>query len=101
MIIDYTTYMHNHLPYEHGISPDDLFIGTQIPCHKLKYIHAWGCPIYILDHNLQKGKKLPRWRSKARQVISLGFGAHCSNDVHLVLNISTSHISPSVSYYFL
>ena len=57
MAVDYATYIHNHLPNDHGIAPADLFTGTQIPRHKLKDIHVWGCPVYVLDPTLQQGKK--------------------------------------------
>ena len=60
MAVNYATYIHNHIPNERGIAPVDLFTGTQIPRHKLKYIHIWGCPVYVLDPNLHQGKKLPR-----------------------------------------
>ena len=38
MDVDFATYTHNPLPYEHSISPVDLFTGTQIPRHKSKVI---------------------------------------------------------------
>ena len=100
MAVDYATYIHNHLPNDHGIAPADLFTGTQIPRHKLKDIHVWGCPVYVLDPTLQQGKKLPRWEPRARQGIFLGFSAHHSSDVPLVLNISTGHISPQYHVVF-
>ena len=92
--------IHNHLPNDHDIAPADLFTGTQISRHKLKDIHVWGCPVYILDPTLQQGKKLPRWEPRVRQGVFLRFNAHHSSDVPLVLNISTGHISPQYHVVF-
>ena len=55
--------MHSHhMHNEHRIAPADLFSGSQFPCHKLKNVHTWGCPVYVLDTTLQQGKKLPKWQ---------------------------------------
>ena len=61
MAVSYAVYLYNHLPNNRGIAPADLFTGVQIPQHKLKSFHTWGCPVYVLDPKLQQGKKLPRW----------------------------------------
>ena len=93
MVVNYTIYIYNHLHNERGIFPPDLFIGTKIPRHKLKDIHVWGCPAYVLDPTLQQGNKIPRWDPRARGSIFIGFSAHHSSDVPLVLNVNTGHIS--------
>ena len=100
MAVLYATYLYNHLPQSNGLAPADLFMGTQIPRHKLKDIHTWGCPVYVLDPTLQQGKKLPRWDPKARKGIFLGFSPHHSSDVPLVLNLTTGHISPQYHVVF-
>jgi hypothetical protein len=65
MAVEYATYIYNYLPQANGVCPADLFMGTTIPRHKLKDIHTWGCPVYVLDPKLQQGKKLPHWDPKA------------------------------------
>jgi hypothetical protein len=100
MAVSYATYLYNHLPQSNGIAPADLFFGTQVPRHKLKDMHTWGCPVYVLDPKLQQGKKLPRWDPKARKGIFLGFSPHHSSDVPLVLNLTTGHISPQYHVVF-
>ena len=47
MAVDYATYLHNHIPNQHGIAPVDLFFGSQVPKHKLRDLHVWGCPVYV------------------------------------------------------
>ena len=58
MAVDYAVYIYNNLPTSSGLSPNDLFTGARSPAHKLKDIHVWGCPVYVLDPSLQQGKKI-------------------------------------------
>ena len=60
MAVDYAAFVHNRIPRSHGEAPIDLFTGQLSPRHKLKDLHVWGCPVYILDPKLQNGQKLPR-----------------------------------------
>ena len=55
MATDYAAYIYNHMPDRNGIAPADLFTGSQFPRHKLKDLHVWGCPVYVLDPTLQQG----------------------------------------------
>ena len=100
MAVEYASYIYNNLPNTNGIAPADLFTGTQIPRHKLKDIHVWGCPVFVLDPTLQQGKKLPRWEPRARQGIFVGFSRVHSSDVPLVLNTKTGNISPQYHVVF-
>ena len=59
-----------------------------------KYFHPFGCPVYVLDENLQSGKKLPTWNSRARVGIYLGQSREHASNVSYVLNTRTDHISP-------
>ena len=93
MATTYAAYIYNHMPNEHGIAPADLFSGSQFPRHKLKDIHTWGCPVYVLDPTLQQGKKLPKWQPRSRKGIFVGFSSKHGSEVPLVLNPSTGHIS--------
>ena len=57
MAVAYATYQYNHLPNAQGLCPADLFTGSTVPRHRLRDIHVWGCPVYVLDPDLQAGKK--------------------------------------------
>ncbi len=59
MATTYAAYIYNHMPNEHGIARADLCSGSQFPRHKLKDIHTWGCPVYVLDPSLQQERKFP------------------------------------------
>ena len=53
----------------------------------------WGCPIYILDPQLQDGPKLPRWEPRSRRGVFMGFSNLHSSGVPLVLNLDTGSIT--------
>ena len=57
MAVTYATCLYNHLPNIQGLCPADVFTGSTVPRHRLKDIHVWGYPIYILDPQLQAGQK--------------------------------------------
>ena len=100
MAVEYGSYIYNHLPNKNGIAPADLFTGTQVPRHKLKDLHVWGAPVYVLDPTLQQGRKIPRWEPRARRGIFVGFSQVHSSDIPLVLNTRTGHISPQYHVVF-
>ena len=60
MEVHYACYLYNYLPNLVGMAPGDLFFGQHMPCHKLKDIHTWGCPVYVSDPKLQQGHKLSK-----------------------------------------
>lgn len=100
MAVDHAVHLYNTLPNQHGICPLDLFSGTTVPRHKLRDLHVWGCPVYVLDPVLQQGKKLPRWQPHSRRGVFLGYSRHHSSDVPLVLNLQTGSISPQFHIVF-
>jgi hypothetical protein len=61
MAVTYATYLLNHLPTAQCLCPADIFMGSTVPRHHLKDIDVWGCPVYVLDKQLQEGKKRPKW----------------------------------------
>ena len=100
MAVDYAVYIYNRLPNEKGIAPIDLFTGMTAPRHKLRDLHKWGAPVYVLDPVLQAGKKLPRWQPRSRRGMFVGFSNVHSSDVPLILNLRTGHVSPQYHVVF-
>jgi hypothetical protein len=100
MAVSYATYQYNHLPNAQGLCPADLFTGSTVPRHRLRDIHVWGCPVYVLDPDLQAGKKLPRWQPRSRRGVFVGFSSLHSSDVPLVLNLQTGSITPQYHVVF-
>ena len=100
MAVAYATYQYNHLPNAQGLCPADLFTGSTVPRHRLRDIHVWGCPVYVLDPDLQAGKKLPRWQPRSRRGVFVGFSSLHSSEVPLVLNLQTGSITPQYHVVF-
>ena len=95
MAVHYATYIYNHLPKTPtGMAPIDLFHGSVVARTRLRHLHVWGCPAYVLHPTLADGNKLPRWSPKSKQGIFVGFSRVHSSDVPLVLNQSTGAITP-------
>ena len=60
MAVKYSTCIYNSLTRYYCIAPNDLFFGPRITHNKLRNIHVWGCPVYVLNPSLQAGKTIPR-----------------------------------------
>ena len=100
MAVTYATHLYNHLPNAQGLCPADVFTGSTVPHHRLKDIHVWGCPVYVLDPHLQAGQKLPRWQPRLRRGVFMGFSNLHSSEVPLVLNLETGSITPQYHVVF-
>jgi hypothetical protein len=101
LAMDYAAYTYNHMPsIESGMAPIDLFTKTTVPRQRLKDLHVWGCPTYVLEPKLQDGKKLPRWKPRSRRGVFLGLASRYASSVPLVLNPNTSHIFPQFHVIF-
>jgi hypothetical protein len=56
-----------------GLCPLEIWSQQKLEHSELTRAHVFGCPVYVLDPWLQDGKKIPKWDSKARQGIFVGF----------------------------
>ena len=93
-------YLYNNTPNAHNLCPADLFTGSTVPRHRLRDVHTWGCPVYVLDPTLQAGKKIPRWEPRSRHGVFVGLSMIHSSEVPLVLNLSTGSITPQYHVVF-
>ena len=71
-----------------NVPPIELFSGVEVR-PKRKHYHAFGCPTYILNKNLQAQMNLPKWQSRARFGVYLGPSPNYSRSMSLVLNPPT------------
>jgi hypothetical protein len=95
LAMQYAVWVYNKIPhFVAKQTPEELWTKIKLPDSHLPRAHAFGCPVYVLDAKLQDGKSIPKWDSKARQGIFVGFSPHHSTNVPLILNPSTQHISP-------
>ena len=65
--ISYLTHIHNQSTNNKAINPADLVTGATIPRHKLKDLHIFGCPVYILDSLFKAWNKLPCYQPRYRR----------------------------------
>jgi hypothetical protein len=93
MDVQYAVHVYNHTPGDNAICPADIYTGGTVPRHRLRDIHVWGSPVYVLDPKLQQGQKLPRWQPRSRRGMFLGLSQEHSSEVPQVLNLSTGQIT--------
>ena len=90
----HASYVRKLVPQEsHSKSPEELFSRTPIR-PTTKYLHVFGCPVYVLKGKLQSGGQIPKWDDRARQGIYLGHSRQHAASVSLILNPKTGYVSP-------
>ena len=83
-----------------GLTPIEKFSSTEREI-RLRDYHPWGCPVYVLEGNLQSvGSKFPKWDPRARLGVYLGRSPCHAGNVALVLNPRTLHVSPQFHVTF-
>ena len=80
-------------------SPDELFNKSEVRPN-LRFIHPFGCPVYVLNEKLQSGKKLPKWNMRSRVGVYLGPSMQHASSVSLILNPQTGYVSPQFHCVF-
>jgi hypothetical protein len=100
MAVSYAAYIYNNTPNAQNLCPADLYTGSMIPRHRLRDLHTWGCPVYVLDPTLQQGKKLPRWEPRSKRGVFVGLSTIHSSEVPMVLNLSTGSITTQYHVVF-
>ena len=94
--MEHVVYIWNHLPNQHtGLSPNEIFSQSLEPnLDYFKMTQVWGCPTYVLEPNIQDGRKIPKWQPKSRREAFLGFSKQHSSIIGLILNLRTGSITP-------
>lgn len=46
-------------------TPYEVFTGTKVQT-EVRHHHTFGCPVYVTETNIQQGKSLPAWLSRAK-----------------------------------
>ena len=103
LAMNYAVWVYNRLPNNRhlgGLSPNEIWSRSRSDHSELKRTHPFGCPVYVLDPTLQDGKKIPKWNSRARLGMFVGFSHEHSSLAPLVLNLQTGHISPQYHVIF-
>lgn len=67
-------WLYNRLPNAvSGLTPIKILMGTCSNHTDLLHTNVWGCPVYMLDPQLQDGKEILKWNCHACQGQFLGF----------------------------
>jgi hypothetical protein len=74
-------------------SPEELFFSSPVR-PPIKYLHLFGCPVYVLQASLQSGKAAPKWENRSRVGVYLGISSQHALNVSLILNPHSGYISP-------
>jgi len=77
----------------HSKSPEEFFTGAPVR-PTTKYLHPFGCPVYVLQAALQSGGTQPKWNDRSRVGVYLGHSAQHAPSVALILNPTTGYVSP-------
>lgn len=80
-------------------SPLQIFADTKVNPNA-KHWKPFGCPVYVLDSNLQAGKIHHKWKQRSRVGIYIGRSPQHARNVALVLNIETGLVSPQFHVKF-
>lgn len=104
--VNYAVHTWNHTPRKSldFRCPEEVFSGSMMEKDEtrksLEQLHTWGCPVYVLEEEIQNGQKPKRWDSRTRTGIFLGHSSNHSNSVYLILNPDTDRISPQYHCIF-
>jgi hypothetical protein len=82
-----------------GRTPEEIFSKMPSSYIDITQFHPLGCPIYVLDAQLQNGNKISRWEPCSRVGMYLGHSPYHAQSVALILNLSTGHVLPQ--YYLV
>ena len=96
MALSYSVHLWNITPrLDSGFSPLEVFTGNKQEFDlDVRTLHVWGCPAYVLDPVLQDGKKLPKWKPRARRGVFVGKSERHASSIGNILNLVTKSISP-------
>ena len=81
------------------LTPQQLFTATTVMINE-KHWKPFGCPVFVLDKQLQSGHPYQKWKQRARVGIYLGQSPIHNRNVALVLHRNTGHVSPQFHVKF-
>ena len=88
-------------PLQHPLrlSPLQAFSNSNIHISH-KHYKPFGCPVYVLDPDLQNSNPCHKWKPRSRPGVYLGHSPLHNRNVALVLNIDTGRVSPQFHVKF-
>ena len=100
--VSHAAWLYNRLPNKNlgWMSTLEIFTKTKSDHRDLLRTHVWGCPVFVLEPRLQDGKKIPKFKKRARMGQFLGFSDEHSSLVARVRNLGTNFVSPQFHVVF-
>jgi hypothetical protein len=80
-------------------TPVELFARTNVTANP-KHWKPFGCPVYVLDNQLQSGKPFHKWGQRSKIGVYLGKSPQHGRSVALVLSRETGLVSPQFHVAF-
>ena len=80
-------------------TPQQIFSNSLVQPNQ-KHWRTFGCPVYVLDSDLQTNKPFHKWKERARVGIYLGRSPNHARSVALVLDRKTGLVSPQFHVKF-
>ena len=94
--LKHASFVRQLVPQEnHSKPPSELFSKAPVR-PTTKYLHPFGCPVYVLKGKLQSGNSIPKWEEHLRVGIYLGHSSLHATSVSLILNPQTGFVSPQL-----
>ena len=85
--------------HEGAKTPLQIASRTDVQVNK-KHYHPFGCPIYVLESDLQVGKPFGKWERRSNIGIYIGQSPNHNKQVALVLNRKTGLVSSQYHVLF-
>jgi hypothetical protein len=86
--------LHNHLPSVNGeVPPMEKFSGSPVTFNPDHY-YSFAAPVYVLDRQMQAGRKIGKWTERARVGLYLGMSPEHARSVPLILDLKHGLVSP-------
>jgi hypothetical protein len=80
-------------------SPMEIFAKTRVVANP-KHWKPFGCPVYVLESDLQSGQPYHKWKNRSRVGVYVGKSPHHGRNVALVLSLETGLVSPQFHVAF-
>ena len=80
-------------------TPNEIFTKTKVAIN-IKHFQTFGCPVYVLESELQDLKPYHKWKERSKVGIYLGMSPMHGKNVALVLNRTTGLVSPQFHVKF-
>ncbi len=63
----------------------------------IQHQHHFGRPVYVLQREIQNGRKARKWQDRTRIGINLGYSSRHTHSVLLITSLQTGSVSPKIS----